>query len=97
MSWIINFRPEAERDLIQARDWYAAQKDGLGFDFINEITKSISMIQINPLLFGRVIGEVRASKTKRFPYIIYFRLVDNIIEVIAVFHARRDHKDWKMR
>ena len=27
-------RPEAERDLIAARDWYEGQRQGLGADFL---------------------------------------------------------------
>ena len=34
---------------------------------------------------------------RRFPYLVLYRLGDESISVIAVFHAKRDPKIWKSR
>ncbi len=38
MSWRLFVRPEAERDLGAARDWYDHRRSGLGEGFLDEVT-----------------------------------------------------------
>ena len=40
---------------------------------------------------------MRRVKLRRFPYLIYYRLSSDLIEVIAVFHGSRDPKLWQER
>ena len=34
---------------------------------------------------------------RRFPYLILYRITDEGISVIAIFHAKRDPKIWQAR
>ena len=40
---------------------------------------------------------VRRALIRRFPYGIYYAVDEELIEVIAVFHAKRDPKRWQDR
>jgi plasmid stabilization system protein ParE len=50
-----------------------------------------------PKLFAIVYRSVRRCKTRRFPYVIYYRIVKNRVEVLAIVHASRSPEAWKNR
>jgi toxin ParE1/3/4 len=91
------FRLEAKEDLRNARDWYEAEREGLGFEFVDEVERAIERIETNPLSFAEVYRTARICPVKRFPYIIVFRTLDDLQEVLAVIHGHRDPEVWKIR
>jgi plasmid stabilization system protein ParE len=42
-------------------------------------------------------GNIRSALLRRFPYAVRFRVQEKRIEVIAVWHGRRDPEGWKAR
>jgi plasmid stabilization system protein ParE len=40
---------------------------------------------------------VRRGKVRRFPYVVYYRVLADRIEVIAVLHAARNPQTWQDR
>lgn len=97
MTWPIVLRPEAEADIFASRDWYARQREGLGDDFVSVIDELFARIRESPELFALADRNIRRAKTRRFPYIVYFRLLNNRVEVLAVLHATRDPRIWQRR
>ncbi len=65
-------RPQAEAELLDARDWYEAQRPGLGRTFATEVDMVLGRIVQAPLAYPRVQGETRRALVRRFPYAIYF-------------------------
>lgn len=53
-QYSITINPYAESDLKIAVDWYAAQKEGLDLDFVEEIGKTLQHIKKNPAQFAFV-------------------------------------------
>jgi hypothetical protein len=53
MNLPILVRPEAQDDLLLARDWYEAQRPGLGDEFTVEFEKFLSRITVLPDLARR--------------------------------------------
>jgi len=96
-QYIVKINPFAEFDLKIAADWYAAQKEGLNMDFINEIEKTLHRIQQNPLQFSYVRKKIRMSIVKRFPYGIYFYISKDIVNVFAILHFSRSPKLLRRR
>ncbi len=83
-------RPEAEQELLDARDWYEAQAPGLGFEFARMADAAIASVLRHPLAYQRVEGEFRRILFRRFPYmLIYLSTPDELI-VISCFHQSRD-------
>ena len=87
-SLIIN--PFAEEDLKNAKKWYDLQLESLGDDFLQEIRKTIFLIQKNPSQFQKVRKQIRRAVVKQFPYSIYFIVNNQVINVFAVFHSSRN-------
>lgn len=97
MSLSIVWRPEAEADLLSAYDWYESQRSGLGEEFIDAIETMVARIEKMPELYPMALGGVRRGKLRRFPYLIYYRVLSHAIEVLAVLRGSRDPAVWQNR
>jgi plasmid stabilization system protein ParE len=91
------FRPEAQVDVLQTRDWYERQQPGLGETFSLALAEAVIRIETMPLIYAMVFRDVRRGKLRTFPYLIYYRLLSDRLEVIAVLHGSRDPKLWQER
>lgn len=93
------FRPRAVEDIVEAAIWYEAHTPGLGEELIDEILKATRRAQENPELF-RIVhrdGNIRRVLTNRFPYRIFFSVVDETLFVHGVLHGARHDRRWTER
>lgn len=97
MNLSIHFRPEAESDVEEAAFWYKKQREGLGYEFLNEVAGLCNTISDNPRLYPVVYRGVRRAIVHRFPFTIYYRIEEKFIVVIAVMHGSRHPKRWQKR
>jgi toxin ParE1/3/4 len=97
MSLPVILRPEAMQDLQDARDWHELLRAGLGTTFATRAAATLDGIGQFPELYGLVWQDVRAAPIRRHPYVIYYRVLTDRVEVFAVLHARRDPAEWQSR
>ncbi len=97
MSLAIVFRPEAEADVLEARDWYEEQQPGLSEAFADSLDEIVSRIAPMPRMYPVALRDVRRGKLRKFPYLIYYRMLADRIEVIAVLHGSRSPNLWQDR
>ena len=92
-------RPLAVEDIAKAATWYEAQYPGLGADLTNEITRAIRRAQEAPELFPilRLHDGLRRVLTERFPYRIFFTMIDETLHVHAVLHGAQHDRHWRGR
>jgi len=90
------FRPQAEDDALEIRQWYEARREGLGAEFGLAVDALIVRVASNPLAFQRAHGETRRAVLARFPCAIYFRVVADEIVVLAL-HGRQHQSHWRGR
>jgi plasmid stabilization system protein ParE len=76
MSGRLIVRPSAEEDLSEARDWYEAQRPGLGGEFLTAVDECFEHIIDFPELFGVEYKGVRPAGLRRFPYVVYYRITE---------------------
>ncbi len=85
----VELRVEARDDLVEASAFYDAQRDGLGDYFIDclfsDLEKLESEAGIHEIAYG-----LHRKLSKRFPFAIYYRVTDPIIDVVAILDCRRD-------
>jgi plasmid stabilization system protein ParE len=91
------FRPAAVEELREARDQYDAQRPGLGDELGQIVTATLDRIASHPAAFPEVMPGVRRAVMDRFPYGIFYRQTPEALEVLAVFHHRRDPAIWMTR
>ena len=82
--------PEAEEDIAEAQQWYEDRREGLGDDFEACLDEAFEKLLRYPTVFGIVYSGLRRFQVRRFPYGIYFDVIDETVVVVAVFHGRQD-------
>jgi toxin ParE1/3/4 len=97
MSHPLIILPDAEQDLAEGRVWYEGQRTGLGVEFLTAVDEAFDRIRENPELYAAQYKSVRRSGLNRFPYVVYYRIVSDRIEVIAVQHGSRSARRWRSR
>jgi plasmid stabilization system protein ParE len=86
----VEYHPAIEGELRQIIDFYNERSRGLGNQFLDEFEKQILNIASMPSRWLVVGADVRRSLMKRFPYVIYFRpLEDSVLRVTVIKHQRR--------
>lgn len=86
----IEYHPALEAELKEARDFYAERSPGLGEHFVAEFESQVLRIAAMPERWMVVEREIRRALMKRFPYVIYFRILpEDAIRVTVVKHEKR--------
>ncbi len=92
MSYALNIQSEAIIDIQTAFEWYELQKNGLGFEFIEEVEKGFTKICNHPQYYTFVTAYLRRFKIGRFPYLIIYETENEVVIVNSVKHARQKRK-----
>lgn len=90
MSRELIIRQPAKAETAEAYDWYEERKPGLGGEFLTAVEAVLAVIQRAPERFPVVLGPARKARLRRFPYAIYYIWREDLISMIAVFHAKRN-------
>lgn len=94
---IIRFSPEADAELTEARQWYSHQRKDLDLEFMQCIDDALTRVVKNPYFFPIVYQNLRRAVVRRFPFALFYEVGPEELEIIAVFHSRRDPEIWKAR
>jgi toxin ParE1/3/4 len=97
VSLSVVLRPEASRDAEAARDYLEGQRAGLGQAFLDRLNEVLGRIGASPELYGVVWRNVRAARLKQFTYVVYYRVLADRVEALAVMHGSRNAPLWKSR
>jgi plasmid stabilization system protein ParE len=97
MNRPVVFRPQAERELLDAERWYEDRRPGLGNLFRDALDQTLARVSALPLSFPTADADKRRALVPRFPYGLYFSLVDDQVVVVGVVHAHRDPAVWRAR
>jgi len=97
VSLPVILRHEAELDIQEARDQLEAIRVGLGNQVLARVREVLARIEKMPELHGKVWEDVRAARLKQFRYIVYFIVLADRVELLAVLHSARDPASWQSR
>ena len=97
MKLPVDFELEAIDDVDSAFVWNENERTGLGEEFLNELLEQLDRIQENPEAYAVLYRKVRASSMQRFSYVIYYRILPDRINVVAVQHGHRNPRAWRRR
>jgi plasmid stabilization system protein ParE len=79
----------AEKDIQEGYHFYESQHPGLGWYFLDSLYSDIDSLAyfagIHPVVFG-----YHRLLSKRFPFAVYYRVVENEVVVTAVLDCRRN-------
>jgi toxin ParE1/3/4 len=97
MRFELNISHAAYLDIEDTFLWYEKQKPGLGISFEETIESAFHLIGSDPFICQIRYKSIRVLFLKKFPYGIHYRIKNEKIEVIAVFHCARSPKSWYQR
>lgn len=90
MSYSVYVRKTAERELVEAQIWYEAQQKGLAAQFHAEFTATLGTLAETPLIYPALYREIRRAILHRFPYLVWYRVQNLDITVLACTHGKID-------
>jgi len=93
----IEFLEQAQAELDDAFNWYEAQQENLGYQFLNEFDAAIRRIIAFPESYICLDQEIRRCLIKRFSYGIIYGSNNDTIIIIAVAHLHRKPNYWLSR
>jgi plasmid stabilization system protein ParE len=92
------FHRLAREEYRQALRWYARRGAVLAQRFRQAVDQVVQAIAAAPAQGAVFRGPFRWMRTRRFPYVLYYRvLTPNQVMVLAVAHARRRPGYWLRR
>ncbi len=97
MSYEVQVRRAAELDIAEAQVWYEAQQTGMGAEFRSEVSRIIERLAATPLIYQVVHRDIRRAIVRRFPYLVWYRVVTDRVVILACAYAGRDPERVKAR
>ncbi len=89
MAYDLLIQTEAVLEIREAFEWYEEQKEGLGYELIEEIEACYQALIINPERYSFINQTYRRIKTNRFPYLLVYEIDGNDIIINSVRHVKR--------
>lgn len=85
--------PKAQKEILDAWEWYEDKQAGLGDRFTNAVREKIQAILNNPLHYPRHKKHHEAL-VETFPYLIIYQInhKEDLIIITSVFHTSRHPK-----
>jgi toxin ParE1/3/4 len=97
MSFAFSIRPEAEADLVEARDWYEAHRDGLGMEFLSAVDDVFERIGDSPESYPIIYTRRPVGSSPSVSVPVYYRIKEGGVQVLAVLHGSRHPRVWRSR
>ncbi|MFT2097763.1 type II toxin-antitoxin system RelE/ParE family toxin [Marinomonas sp. 2405UD66-6] len=93
----VRFLKPAELELDDAFEYYQSLLGGLGYEFVDEIERSIERIKKFPTSYQEIGKYSRRCLVHRFPYGLIYQVRRNEILIVAVSHLHQKPESWKSR
>ncbi len=89
------FHPSVEEDVADAYRWYETRRAGLGETFLAAIDRAHARLhttlESSPVIYSDCVRRILIF---RFPYGIYYRILDQRVEVVAIQHTVLSSAVW---
>ncbi len=92
----IEVSESAQFDLEEAYLYYEFQREGLGDDMHLCFEEAVAILKRNPFFEIR-LDDIRSYQIRRFPYLIFYRIIGNTIKIESFFFGKRDPSIWQER
>jgi len=97
MKYRIVLSPDAQADIGSVIQWYDRIDPKLALRFGLEMRAIMRRITQLPYAFPRVASVFRRAMLIRFPYLVYYSVKLDVVNVRAVLHQRRSVPVWMDR
>lgn len=94
---LAGFHPEARVEYLEAIQRYNEINPDLGSGLYAEVEQALEFVARMPLAGVPVRQNVRKVVLRRFPYALFYEIVDESVRIVAVAHQRRRPGYWRHR
>ena len=91
------YHPHARAELVEAATYYENRLTGLGAQLRDEANRTTSRILTAPRQWRIIDADVRRALIARFPFAIYYRVLPDHVQILAVKHHKRHPDYWRYR
>jgi toxin ParE1/3/4 len=91
---MIKFTEAAEKEYLEAIEYYNRQRPGLGYEFSVEIDSGMKYIERFDSAWQLLAKDIRRYLIKRFPYGIIYSIQNESIIVLSIMNLHREPKNW---
>ena len=98
MANTVRYHPDFDSDVVDAATWYSERKPDLGRDFVSRTYRAVNDLisdpdrRNNPEQYG-----IRYWPVDRFPYVIFFDVIETEILIVGVMHTSQDASKYRKR
>ncbi|MBI5166220.1 MAG: type II toxin-antitoxin system RelE/ParE family toxin [candidate division NC10 bacterium] len=93
----VEFHPAAAEEVAAAVQWYRERSEEAARALVAELDRAVAMIAEAPERWARYVKGTRRFLLRRFPFAVVYRQRQDVVEVVAVAHARRRPGYWRQR
>lgn len=93
----VRLHPEAKIELQGAIDFYDLISTDLGDQFLLDYISREQTVAENPDLYSLRAHGARRVNLKDFPYYLPYIVLDDVVWIVAVAHAKKKPLYWKTR
>jgi len=90
MAFKVILTQSARKDILFAMDWYDDQQQNLGHRFYKDYAQVRQYLNLNPFIFRKGVHGFYESKLSKFPYLIIYEILDDVVIVHAVFNTSKN-------
>lgn len=87
MPYILEFKDEANQEIIEAYLYYEEKRTGLGEEFLEHLDTYFDRIAKNPKHFIQKRKPYREAFIKRFPFLVIYEITKGKVIVYSVFNT----------
>ncbi|HEY5327437.1 MAG TPA: type II toxin-antitoxin system RelE/ParE family toxin [Mucilaginibacter sp.] len=89
MAYNLSLQTEAIFEIQKAFKWYEEQKEGLGYEFLEEIGVCYNNLRKYPERYSFINQFYRRIKINRFPFVLIYEIWGDDIVVNSVRHIKQ--------
>lgn len=93
----VRLHPGAIADARASRKWYENRSVSAANAFMNELDRAIEQISEFADQWPIYILGTKRFLLHRFPFSVVYRALGNVVEIVAIAHARRKPGYWTFR
>ena len=93
----VRFHPDADRELLEAMDWYSARSASAAAGFVREIEHAMARISESPERYPLTRRGRRRIVLLNYPYDVVYRVTPGDVEIVAIAHHARRPAYWRRR
>lgn len=93
----LRFFDEAEIEVEEDRNWYRQRSESAEAGFLRELDHAIEQVVGAPFRWPKYIAGTRRYVFSTYPYSLVYFVDDDVVNVVAVAHDRRQPGYWRKR